>query len=153
MSLTDAQKKKLLIGGGVGALAFFFGSALFGGRKAGTDVSVGQRPQQLTFPKPRRENPGDPIEGPGAPIWRLNDRIHGFVFEFGNVMSSSAQLWAALHPVWEREVLPFLTEWGPFWRDSSRWSWSEFDRWATRWNAIVARTSTMLPSKERGRGQ
>ena len=147
MPLTSAQKKKLLIGSGIGALALFFGSALAGARNAGADVSVGQRPQQLIFPKPR------PEEGPVAPIWRLNDRIRGFVLELGNVMSSSAQLWAALRPVWEREMLPFLVEWEPFWRDSSRWSWGEFDRWATRWNAIVARTTTRLPSKERGRGQ
>ena len=147
MALTDDQKRNLLIGGGVGALALFFGSALFGGRNAGADVSVGQRPQQLIVPKTRRE------EGPGAPIWRLNDRIRGFVLELGNVMSSSEQLWAALRLMWVREVLPFLAEWEPFWRDSSRWSWSEFDRWATRWNAIVARTTTMLSSKERGRGQ
>ena len=113
----------------------------------GTDVFVGQRPQYPIFPATRRE------EGPGAPIWRLNDRIRGFVLELGTVMSSSEQLWATLRPVWEREVLPFLTEWEPFWRDSSRWSWSDFDRLATRWNAIVERTTTMLPSKERGRGQ
>ena len=108
---------------------------------ASADVSVGQRPQHLISPTALRE------EGPGAPIWRLNERLRGFVLEFGNVMSSSEQLWAALRPVWEREVLPFLTEWEPFWRDSSRWSWSEFDRWTTRWNAIVARTATMLQAE------
>lgn len=113
----------------------------------GADVFIGQRPQHLIFPATHRE------EGPGAPIWRLNERVRSFVLELGNVMSKSEQLWSALRPVWEREVLPFLTEWEPFWRDSSRWSWSEFDRWATRWNVIVALATTTLQSKERERGQ
>ncbi len=34
MALTRDQKKHLLIGGGVGALALVVGSALFGGRRA-----------------------------------------------------------------------------------------------------------------------
>lgn len=116
-------------------------------RDAGPDVSVGQRPQQLIFPTPRHD------EGPGASIVRLNDRVRGFVRELGNTMSQSEQRWAVMHPVWEREVLPFLTEWEVFGRDTTRWSWSAFDRWATRWNAIVARMTALLPSKERGRGQ
>ena len=113
---------------------------------AAADVFVGQRPPQQWHDVVEIE------ERPDASIWRLNERIDAFVYEFGNVMSGSQQLWAKLHPVWERDVLPFLGEWGPFWRESNRWSWSEFNRWATRWNAIVARLTLLLPSKEPSRG-
>lgn len=107
-----------------------------------TETAIGKRPQQqLTFQRGQQE------EGPGAPIWRLSDRINSFVQKFGNVMSSSEMLWAKLNPTWEAEVLPFISEWTPFWRDSSTWSWSGFDHWATRWNALSARLSQLLPAE------
>jgi len=110
-------------------------------------VRVGQRPQLPAKWLPIVD-PDQHSEGPGAPIWRLNDRIQSYTFEIANTPRSERE-WAKFNPIWKSEMLPFLREWGDFWRsDSTKWSWNDFDRWATRWNALSARVTKMFPRHE-----
>lgn len=52
MALTPEQKKKLLIGGGVGALALVVGFAIFGGGKAAAAPAISvQDPRRITPPQ------------------------------------------------------------------------------------------------------
>jgi hypothetical protein len=94
----------------------------------------------------------DPLATPEGAIWRLGEQINRYYVDLSGAMSRSPRLWNALHPLWEAEILPFLSDWGPFWQDAMRRGWDEYNQYAERWNAIVARAEA-LQKKERERGR
>lgn len=63
MALTEDQKKNLLIGGGVGALALAVGFVIFGGKAAAAPAPVFQSPQRGQFPQRFQPSQGIPTRG------------------------------------------------------------------------------------------